>query len=100
MPYKARVVLLAEAMLLVFSVTAFAANDRERALQRIVDVMSPLFLRYQIVGPVSARIYMSGRLWNGLSHDEQQQLMDELASKEEVQSLKNSLHLVVGHTEV
>ncbi len=86
MPRKSSVLLLAATLLV--SSTAFAANDRERGLQRIVDVMSPLFLRYQIVGPVSARIYMSGRLWNGHSHDEQQQLMDELASKEEVQSLK------------
>jgi hypothetical protein len=38
--------------------------------------------------------------WNGMSYDQQQQLMDVLASKEIVQSNRTTLHLYVYETKV
>ena len=76
------------------------SGNRHAHLQRLVAGLAPLFTRYEEVGPASVNLYLDVSGWNDMTHDQQQQLMDELASKQIVRDIGATLHLYVNSTEV
>ena len=66
----------------------------------LFEALRPLTKSCKRVGPVSARWYLNATLWNSLSYDQQQQLMDEAASKAVIQSARVAIHIYVLSTEV
>ena len=76
------------------------SGDRHAHLRTLLSGSAPLFSRYNEVGPASVNLYLEPSVWNGLTYDQQQQLMDELASKQIVRDIGATLHLYVSSTEV
>jgi hypothetical protein len=52
------------------------------------------------VGPASARWSVSGSAWNGFTHDQQQQIMDVVASKQAIHDARVTIHIYVYSTDV
>ena len=80
--------------------TATAAPAQRDDWPSLVRAIAPLIESYEVVGPASMRVQLNAQLWNGLTHDQQQQIADVLASKQAVQSMRKTLHLYVYRTEV
>lgn len=95
-------------VMLLVAATASAEKTRQNAAARCItaqadavfEALRPLTKSCSRVGPASAQWKMDAGIWNGFSHDEQQQLMDEVASKEAIQSARVTIHLYVYSTEV
>jgi hypothetical protein len=77
-----------------------ATVSREESLNTLIRQLSPLFEGYEVVGPFSVNIRVNPSVWNALSREEQQQLMDDLAAKRIVEDIRATLHLRVRRTEV
>jgi hypothetical protein len=43
---------------------------------------------------------MDGSAWNGFSHDQQQQLMDQVAARAAIQAARVTIHVYVYSTDV
>lgn len=66
----------------------------------LFEALRPLTKSCARVGALSAHWYMHGSAWNSFSHDEQQQLMDEVASKQAIQDADVTIHVYVSSTDV
>ncbi len=99
---KTTVVILAVALL--FSSIANVKAKEGRCITAEADSLfaslRPLTESCNRVGPASARWYLDGSLWNQLSHDQQQQLMDRTAATRAIQAGQVNIHLFVYSTEV
>ncbi|HEX3069200.1 MAG TPA: hypothetical protein VHX14_11550 [Thermoanaerobaculia bacterium] len=67
---------------------------------QIFDALRPLTESCSRVGPASARWHMDGGAWNGFSHDQQQQLMDQVAARAAIQAARVTIHVYVYSTDV
>lgn len=76
------------------------SGDRHAHLRRLISGLAPLIERYEEVGPASVNLYVDATGWNSMSPDQQQQLMDELASKQITRDIGATLHIYVRQTEV
>jgi hypothetical protein len=66
----------------------------------VFDALRPLTKSCSRVGPASARWYVTGSVWNGLTHDQQYQLMNQVASRQAIQDARVTIHLYVYSTDV
>lgn len=67
---------------------------------QIFAALRPLTKTCSRVGPASARWYMNASIWNDFSHDEQQQLMDSVASRQAIHDARVTIHIYVHSTKV
>ena len=66
----------------------------------IFSALRPLTKSCSRVGPASARWHMAADVWNSFSHDQQQQLMDQVASREAIHAAHVTIHIYVYSTDV
>jgi len=66
----------------------------------LVKTLSPLTEGFDRSGPASIRLHINGRLWNSMSHDQQQQLLDSVAVRQVVHDTHCTIHVIVYSTDV
>jgi hypothetical protein len=80
------------------------ADEKKRcitsAADAIFEALRPLSNSCSRIGPASARWTMNASAWNRLSRDEQQQLMDQVASKAAIQNARVTIHVYAASTKV
>jgi hypothetical protein len=80
--------------------SARAPEVAQDTFEQLVAAISPLIDWYRMTAGASVRVQLNAAAWNSMPHDQQQQIGDEIASMEAVQSQHRTLHLYVYQTEV
>ena len=80
--------------------TTVSKGSRNANLDKIISQMSPFFDSYQLEDGPAVRIQVNASAWTTMSHDQQQFLLDTLATKAIVQEMKSVLFLYVFETKV
>jgi hypothetical protein len=79
--------------------TTFSQGSRNANLDKIISQMSPFFDSYRIEDPI-VQMQINASAWTTMSRDQQQFLLDTLATKAIVQEMNNILYLYVLETKV